>query len=390
MLAFAEFAFDVIPSDGALYKEPLADPYAFVSRIHIQKALESDLRPTHIRSAVTVYNGTTQLPTQYINLPYDQGVIANPGEYSTYLHMRMGVSASLLRFRFEGEKIPSIDAEISIAGALNTIFNIFSNSNALEFDGTWFVGANTQVADKYLLRFGMHHFSGHYGDETLDLFYNNNLIDFNEFSPNGESGKINSDFAGKNPSYDYYLHNLVEYVRDNYWIIGASADLPYGFRVYGEFEWPWAGVWLRPFSSNPIGHETQDGLPLIDYVGMSSEGFTEEQVTLEKQLKTGHGYNALRAHTGIEFRYSFKNVGTVFASFDIQFHQDGQTKHMPNSYSPDNPWEKEYSFVGGLELGDLVPGKNVRIEIGYHNGRVNGVNFFYQRSKVVSVGLSIS
>lgn len=380
----AGFSFTLAPSDGAMYREPLADPYSFVSRISIQKALDPDLRPAYVRAAVMVYKDGVHQTTQYMDLPYDYEVVNDPDTFSTYLHMRVGVTTSLVRLRYEGGVFESIDAEISAGAALNTIFNIFSNSNALDFDGTWFAGANVRFADKYLLRFGIHHFSGHYGDETLDKFYNTNQVDFSD------NGKINADFEGKDPAFDYYIHNLVEYVRDNYWIVGASADLPYGFRTYCELEWPWKDVWLRPFSSTPLGHRNAEGRELMEYVGGSSEGFTEEQVANEMYLKSLGHYNALRFHAGIEFSYEIRKVGTLFLSADVQFHQDGQTKHRPGQYSPFNPWEKELTVSSGLDLGEFVPGRNVRIELIYHDGRVTGTDFFYQRIREVSIGMSIS
>lgn len=386
MALFASaLSFTLIPSDGTLYREPLADPYAFVSRLSIQKATDPALRPAYLRASVKVYDGTDHLRTEYIDLPYDPEVISNPDKYSTYLHMRMGISASLLRLRYEGDSgIRSLDVELGLGAALNTIFNIFSNSNALDFDGTWFLGPAVRVNDMYTLKGGIHHFSGHYGDETLDRFYNNNQVDFS----NG--GKINADFDGKNPAYDYYLHNLVEYVRDNYWMVGASVDLPFGLRFYGEFEWPFKDVWLRPFTSTPTGHKSGLGTELIDYVGGASEGFTADQVANEIAIKSVGNYNALRFHIGLEYFYHIQAVGTLFVSTDIQFHQDGQTLHMPGKYSPDNPWEKEYTICTGLELGDIVPGKNVRFEFIYHDGRVSGTDFFYQRTKTVSFGFSVS
>lgn len=380
----SSLTFSMVPKDGTLYKEPIADPYAFVSRLSLQKALDTSLRPTHIRSAVKVFKDGNHVKTEYIDLPYQEEVVNEPDKYSTYLHMRMGLSASILRLRYEGEAVRSLDLELTLSGALNTIFNIYSNSNALEFDGTWFIGPSLRVNDWLTFKAGIHHFSGHYGDETLDRFYDTNQVDFSD------NGKINADFASKDPEYDYYLNNLVEYVRDNYWIIGTSVDLPYGFRVYGEFEWPKADVWLRPFTSTPTGHKSGDGSELIQYIGGASEGFTDAQVANEIAIKNQGHYNALRCHAGLEFYYNIPKFGALFASADIQFHQDGQTKHMPGQYSPDNPWEKEYTIALGVELGQFVPGKNVRIELIYHDGRVSGTDFFYQRTKTVSIGASIS
>lgn len=384
-----DFTFELVPDSGPLFKEPFADPYSFVSRIHAQKALNLDERLTKIKAAVEIVDSssgseTSSKKTDYIMLPVDDRFDLESDTYNTYLDMRLGVAVALARIRFDSEKFPSIDAELTLGGALNTLFMLYSSSASLGFDGTWMVGASVRVGDVVTLRGGMHHFSGHYGDEILDNFYSRNGVDFND------SRKINANFDGKEDGKEYYIHNLVEYVRDNSWIIGASVDLPFGLRFYGELEWPFKNVWLRPFSSTPAGHNTQDGISLIEYVGGASEGFTEEQIQKEIELKTGTGYNALRAHIGTEFSFDICKDVAAFISMDVQFHQDGQTKHMPNAYSPNNPWEWEFSVSGGVELGEFLNSRSIRIELGYHNGRVSTTNWFYQRCEVAYIGLAIS
>lgn len=380
-----DFAFELVPISGPLFNEPVADPYSFVSRIHVQRALDPNERPTKIKAAVEIVDtSSSSSKTDYIMLPVDDRFLSESDKYNTYLDMRLGVATSLARVRFDSEKLPSIDAELTIGGALNTLFMLYNSSASLGFDGTWMAGASVRIADIFTLRGGMHHFSGHYGDEIIDNFYERNKVDFNN------KRKINANFEGKEEGKEYYIHNLVEYVRDNYWIIGASIDLPFGLRFYGEFEWPFKNVWLRPFSSTPSGHNTQDGESLIEYVGISSEGFTEEQVQKEIDLKTGTGYNALRAHLGTEFFFDISKDVSVFISMDVQFHQDGQTKHMPNAYSPDNPWEWEFTVTSGVELGEVFNGRHIRIELGYHNGRVSTTDWFYQRCEIAYIGLAIS
>lgn len=105
--------------------------------------------------------------------------------------------------------------------------------------------------------------------------------------------------------------------------------------------------------------------------------------------KPGRDTTHLRAHIGFEFFFDIGSEVSLFISSDLQFHQDGQTNHMPNTYSQHNPWEREFSIAGGVELGDVLPGRHVRIELGYHNGRVSTTNWFYQRCEVAYIGLSI-
>lgn len=81
---------------------------------------------------------------------------------------------------------------------------------------------------------------------------------------------------------------------------------------------------------------------------------------------------------------------TCFLAGDVQFHQDGKTLHKVGGYSNDNPWEKEFTIGGGLELGDVTSeGKTVRLEVHYHDGRIPATQWFCQRMKCFSVGFGL-
>lgn len=383
IFASDSWTFNLSPADDPLYKEPYADPYSFVTKIEMQKLLDpKNDAANYIRAVVRVFDGTTQLDTQYIDLPFNKDYYLHPENSSIYTHLRTGNSASFFRLRYNGsDKIPSIDFEANVSGAINSIF---LGNDSMGFDGTWFGGCNLRIADMYTLRFGMHHFSGHYGDEILEQFYECNKIDFNN------SGEIGADFEGKNPNYTYRLNYTVEYVRDNYWITGLSVDLPYGFRTYGEFEFPKKKVWIRPFADVPAQAQSDgaNGGPLMDSVSRR-EGFTSEQLAKEKELKVGSSYGAYRAHVGLEYSHNFDNVGTFYIGTDLQMHQDGQTKHMPDSYSPKNPWELEFTACAGIALGKRFLDNNVCVEVCYHNGRTMTTDFYYARCKTVSIGAVI-
>ena len=171
LFAMDNWSFDIIPTDGVMYKEPYADPYAFGSKIHIQKSLDLTKQPAKIRTAVEAYEDGKQVSVNYVDLAYDNEILNNPEKNTVYLHMRMGDSISLLRFTYDGNnKLPKMEFEATVAGALNTLFNLEGNSNCLGFDGTWLAALNARIADRYVIRLGMHHFSGHYGDEILEKY----------------------------------------------------------------------------------------------------------------------------------------------------------------------------------------------------------------------------
>lgn len=388
------FSFQLV-SDEPLYEEGLADPYGYSSHLHLVMTTDSDNRPNRIDTIVIEHDptGAAEDRAFYALVPYDESGLKKSN--NKYVNMKTAISVGLLRVRFEGRNwIPSIDAELNLAGYINDLFNAFSGADCLDFDGSYFFGGSLRFADTVTFRFGLHHFSGHYGDEILEQFYSYNNVDFTS-SYGGSSylfdyAKTHSD---ADSSKEYYLAGLVEYVRDNSWLMGLSADLPWGFRVYGEAELPQNPSWLRPFIHVPADYRTKvssDTITLIERIG-NNENIPSGQKETEEELKrTSDGtYKAWRIHFGLEWKINI-GFGAVFLAADLQFHQDGQTKHQIGAYSRDNPWEYEITAGGGLEIGDIIAGRTVRIEAYYHNGRVGATQWFYQRMSSVTVGLGIN
>lgn len=386
------FSFDTV-SQTPLYREAFADPYAFNTKLHIFQVSDPDLKPNRVYSIIAERtSGTETYGVFYDYLPISDTM--DDPQNTRYFNMKTGVSLGLMHLRFNGYKlIPSVDAQINLGGYINTIFCMFGANDTLAFDGSYFLGASVRFADILSVRFGMHHFSGHYGDEMLVDYFETNKVNASE---QFKSGSL-FEYAKAKDGKDYYLINPVEYVRDNSWLLGVSADLPsksrLSVRVYGEAELPQDPSWFRPFVHVPAGYTSPSdpNQSLIDKIG-GSESFPQDQLDEEQQVKeAGLGtYKGWRIHTGIEMRY---NLGfcALFVAGDVQYHQDGQTKHTPGAYSPDNPWEIEYTVGGGVELGKVSSGgKTVRIEAYYHDGRTPSTQWFYQRTKYVTVGLGLN
>ncbi len=387
------FSFDLVP-DKPLYTESASDPYGYTSRLNIVFALDSEKRPNKL-NAIVIEKGTEGATDKafYALLPYDED--GQKKSNNKYINMKTAVSVGLLRLSFAGKGwIPSVDAELNVAGYINNLFTQFCGADCLDFDGSYFLGGSLRFANTVTLRFGMHHFSGHYGDEVLNSFYRYNKVNFSKQYKGSYSVYDGAyAFTYKGNSEKYYLAGLVEYVRDNSWLLSLSVDLPWGFRVYGEAELPQNPSWLRPFVHVPADYSTKvssdDVSSLVQRIG-NNENIPTEQKEAEEELKrtSGGAYKAWRIHCGMEWK---KNIGwgAIFLSADLQFHQDGQTKHQIGAYSADNPWEFEITAGGGLELGDILLGRTIRIEAYYHNGRVSATQFFYQRMESITVGFGI-
>lgn len=397
------FSFEVMPQ-VPLYRESMADPYAFNSYLRAMFALDENQRPNKINSIVVEHDPTDTTGVNdrafYTLIPYNDDALNSKNK--SYVNMKTAISVGLMRVRFNGKDwIPSMDFEINIAGYINTIFNMFGKNDTLDFDGSYFLGASLRVADLISFRFGMHHFSGHYGDEMLQKYYEYNEVDFSKTYNSGALFNYAKTNSEADSTKEYYLNGLVEYVRDNSWNFAVSADLPWGFRIYGEVELPQNPSWLRPLAhvpadyDNPVSGDVDSHPTLIDRIGGdSADGEHLPQTQLDEdqtKKRTSNGsYKAWRIHTGFEWRLDV-GFGAIFVAADFQFHQDGQTLHTIAGYSKDNPWETEITVGGGLELGNfLIDGKTVRIEAYYHNGRVPATQWFYQRVSSVTVGLGVN
>lgn len=400
MTAFASELFCFMPvSQVPLYREAVADPYALNTSFRILFATDPEERPNRVYSIITDRDTSTgDCHVFYDYLNYNDDALKESN--NKYIHMKTGASVGLMRVRFGGYGwIPPIDAELNIGGYINTVFCLFGKNDALDFDGSYFAGGSLRIADMLSFRFGIHHFSGHYGDELLEKYFSYNRVNAGDRFNGGSAFQ----YPNGVPGHEYYLIGPVEYVRDNSWIMGLSADVPiasrFSVRVYGEAELPRDPSWLRPLAHVPADYRNmvkEDGRPtLIDRIGGDSidgEQFPQSQLNQEQELKrTADGsYKAWRIHTGLEVRFN-TGFGAFFLAGDVQFHQDGKTLHKVGGYSNDNPWEKEFTIGGGLELGDATSdGKTVRLEVYYHDGRTPATQWFYQRMKCFSVGFGLN
>lgn len=395
------FSFQIV-ADSPLYREPAADPYSFKSDLALQIALNDTDKPNVIKGVVLEHDpsGVQADRTAYRDMLYMEDALESKNKL--YFHMKGGTSVGLFRTTFAGhDRIPKIDFEVSLGGYVSTLMNGFGKNYALDYDGSFLVGGTLRFADLVTIRAGLHHFSGHYGDEILDQYYSFNGVNFNRTYRSGSLIEKYGELYGGTDGHEYYLVEPVEYVRDNSWIIALQADMPFGLMVYGEMEIPMNPSWIRPLAhcpadyKNPVSDDA--GRPtLITRIGGDAEG--EEHAPadqLEEQenlMRTADGgYRALRIHFGAEYRLDL-GFARAFAAFDIQFHQDGQTLHSLGTYSRNNPWDFELTVGGGLEFASsLISGRAVRVEAYYHTGRVLGaVQWFYQKMDCVSVGFSIN
>lgn len=328
-----------------LFREPLADPFAPSSSFRSLTVTDE----SGIPDSVLASNKEDQ---KYEKLQYD-----DEGQLG-YWQMKSAVNIGVLRVS-EG----FFQAEGYIQGGLNTLFQKEGTINALGFDGFYGAGVTVRLFDKVAIQGGFHHFSGHWGDEIIG-----DLLEYND----------SIDLYGDSATY-----HLEEYTRGNSWMAGLSVEPTERWRVYCFAELPMRHAWIRPGIHVPASTRKP-----------GSEDSQFDHITGQENL-TGlspydSSYKAWRLQAGGELRFPVSDVGSFFLAADVQAHQDGKTKHQVGSYDKDNPWEWEYTAGGGFEFNKGILDRKVRLECYYHDGRIPLLNYFFQRSKYVVMGIAIS
>lgn len=328
-------SFDWYAADP-LYPEAAADPFSSATKLHILSLQNGQPRTIRVEGTNT----------------YDDVPIYNGDKYASetlYAQLKTGVNLGMFRFSLKN----ILQVEFGFQGALNTVFQGFGGADNLGFDGIFFMGANAKLFDTLAIRYGLKHYSGHYGDETLENVRNN-------------SGNTASP---------------IEYCRDNNLLLGISLPVTSNFRVYADASRPLLKSWLGP------------GVHIPSWVLKSTSGEPQYLVVSGREGITPvaypESYKAWIVQTGAEISLPM-SFGGLFLAADLKFHQDGQTGHLPGLYQEQNPWEQEYTIGGGIEFDQTGGERKARFEIYYHSGRFPLLNYFYQRSQYIAMGFGVS
>jgi hypothetical protein len=339
------FSFQWAPLDP-LFREPLADPFACSTSFRSLSVLDEDSIP----DSVLVSNESTN---SYESITYDDA------SQRDYWQMKSAVNVGLLRASFG-----PVEMEGYIQGGLNTVFQKSGSVNALGFDGIYGAGATIKLFKVLAIQAGFHHFSGHWGDEII------------------------GDLLENNPSLDLYsstaTYHLEEYTRGNSWIAGASLEPVSWGRLYFFAELPMERSWIRPGI-----HVPADTLKPGNSDTSQFENITGQE-GLTGLTPYDSSYKAWRLQVGLDFHVPVSTIGSLFLAGDVQAHQDGMTLHQVGGYDPSNPWEYEYTVGGGFAFNQSFMERTFRFECYYHDGRFPLLNYFFQRSKYLVMGIVIS
>ncbi|MDD2296758.1 MAG: hypothetical protein PHR10_08220 [Sphaerochaetaceae bacterium] len=334
---FSAVKFSLAPIN-TLFREFASDPFAPITSFRIFSVKNTEGIPSGVLVAED---------NEYKEMPFAE---ETNGEHNTFYHFKTGANIGLLRIELGFFQIESY-----IHGGLNTVFECHGATDTLGFDGQYGAGVTIRLWDKFAMRGGLHHFSGHWGDEILT--------------------RIDGDIRNI---------RLLEYTRDNSWLASLSYEPNEKFRYYTSVELPQSSAWIRPGAHVPF-HTTTPNSP-----DKNQHDHITGQENVNTTITYPQSYKALRIQAGTELRLPLFSLGSLFLATDIQLHQDGKTKHQVNSYDINNPWEVTCTIGGGLEFNRGLFNRKFRLEVYYHDGRFPLLNYFYKRSRYVTLGLSVS
>ncbi|MBQ7508558.1 MAG: hypothetical protein IJT52_04435 [Spirochaetales bacterium] len=336
-----------------LYKESLAYPFSNNVRFYYMFA------PQEVSSIVNTIlvsaDDGTGKPT------YKELAFKEPSTHNTrFWGLKSCVDLGVMRFTFK-----QVSAEVYIHGGINTVFGAYGGVDCLGFDGQYGLGVSAKMFDSLAMRFGFHHFSGHWGDEILGDFYH--------------VGYTDSDYK-----------EITEFTRNNSWFFGINYSVLDYFRVGFDAELPMHKAWIRPAAHvpastiKPSSEESPEAANTSDHI-WRQEGFDERD-----NRHYPASYKAWRLGFSLEARYPVKDVGSVYAAADLQLHQDGKIDIQTTEYRADAPWKAEFTAIAGFAFRDAGIIPEFCIELSYHTGRFPLLNYWFRDIGYFSLGVGLT
>lgn len=333
------FAFSFSLAPNTSFFEPLnSDQFSPKTHLGAFYLLDSDPKGNIIR--FDKLNGT---PGEYYPLinTYKEG------KDDAFLLLQAAGGFSALNFDFG-----KVQLQAHIEAYIRGVFYLLHGNDVMGFDGSYFIGMESKIIDSLILRGGIRHYSGHVGDEVLYAVIQNNP--------------------------DYIDAEISEYVRDTFeFSVGYSnKDFPY---VEGaiSFMIPQKNSYLLPFAHRPDN--------------IISGGKTNAERDPESYAVRGDygpSYKAIILAGELTLSYPF-GMNNAFLSLSGKLHQDGVTKHTLDPSDDGGFWEYEYDVTLGIERFNQK-GRSIAVELIWHDGRFPLLNYYWKRTKSVSLVFSVN
>lgn len=340
-----DFSFDFGPH-RPLFSPYETDKYSPKNKIAVIYQTYSSKNGEYIRFEEV--ESTGEVEKDYLKNTYKKG------KDDLFLNLQLGLSISAFRFTFD----KYLRLDLTCQAGTNILLYFLNGNKLVGHDGFYFLGLEAEAFSHYLIKCGFRHYSGHYGDESIERVL---IPHYNSY-----------------PELSAGVSSPVEYVRDNIELgLGYSnKDFPY---LSGAMSLilPLKDGYLEPFVHRP------------DY--QKSGGATnEERNPYLNSIRGNYGndYHALIIQTEIKGTLPLP-VGEVYLTLGAKFHEDGRTKHTLDPSDDDKKWESEFTSLLGYKITGKT-GQSVSIEFSYHIGRFPMLNSYWKRSRYVEFGIRIN
>ncbi len=334
--AFA-FSFTLAPT-SSFFDSMSTDQFNPKTRLGVFYLLDSNPKGDIIR--FDKLNGT---PGEY----YQDFKEYKEGKDDAFLLLQAAGGFSALNFDFG-----KVQLQAHIEAYIRTVFFLLNGNDNIGFDGSYFMGLEAQLLDSIVLRGGIRHYSGHIGDEAL--------------------------FSLVQSHPDYTNAEISEYVRDTF---EFSAG-------YSNKEFPY----LKGAISLIVPQKKSYMLPFVhrpDYI-LSGGKTNAERDPESYEVRGDYGPSYIAAILAGELTLSYPfGMNNAFLSLSGKLHQDGVTKHTLDPSDDGGFWEYEYDVTLGIERFNQN-GRSIAVELIWHDGRFPLLNYYWKRTKSVSLVFSVN
>lgn len=343
------FAFDfsfTFGPDRPLFEAYITDKYSPKNKIAMLYQTYSSKDGEYIRFEEV--ESTGEVEKDYLKNTYKKV------KDDLFLNLQLGFAASAFRFTFD----KYLRLDLTCQAGTSLLLYFLNGNKLLGHDGFYFLGAEGEVFSSYLIKLGFRHYSGHYGDESIERVV---IPHYNSY-----------------PELSAGVSTPVEYVRDNIEIgIGyKNKDFPY---ISGAMSIiiPLKDGYLEPFVHRP------------DYQTSGGESNEERNAHLNSiRGNYGSDYHALIIQGEIKGTLPL-SFGELYLALGLKFHEDGKTKHTLDPSDDDKMWETEFTSLFGYKITGKT-GMSVSVELTYHIGRFPMLNDYWKRSRYVEFGIRVN
>lgn len=387
MCLFASVSFDTIRNIfkdveltyitlSPLYKEPIADDWSFNFSAQSLSCISGGVNSVLVQTKYEEGRENCYLNFDKVNGEYIETYVHEMAHFSdsyakSFIQLKPGISLGFLKLGF-GDF--TIEGNIRLGG--NAVIENANVCDVFGFDGMYGYGVNFAYKNRICMHAGLHHFSGHIGDE----------VQLRVLESSDEKDRSYMDRMQLSETEGGYINKFFEYVRQDSFILAVSWQPNNFLRIYSQADINLSDMnTIRPWILVPNGimSTEEPGSSLIERIGTAEDDIDSN--ASERAYKYSDNYKGFIFNFGIEFSKKLSNIGTLSLAYNCRINQEGQTYYQYNTYKDSNPWYFDHTVVASFAIKDSP----LCLEAKYHNGQFPLLNFVHVRDSYFSLGASI-